>query len=512
MKNRTAVGFLLILSLFLYSSCLQQLQCSAAIAGNKKTQGEALANLYKAKLKPDSSIDTSHYNYYYTTAAAAAADLLSDDDNGIGLKEKDRIRRLPGQPKHDVGFNQYGGYVTVNASAGRAFYYYFVEAVHGSKDLPLLLWLNGGPGCSSLAYGAFLELGPFRPLSDGKTLFNNPFAWNRAANVLFLESPAGVGFSYSNTTSDYKHNGDTVTAADNYAFLVNWLERFPEYREKEFYIAGESYAGHYVPQLAHNIIYHNKKSKKTIINLKGIMIGNAVINDETDSLGMYDYFVSHALISYELSHQIHKHCNFSAGASISNACTKATEAVTNSTTPIDIYNIYAPLCFDGNLTAKPKRASIYDFDPCGEYYVYAYMNNPAVQKALHANVTKVSFDWEPCSDVTGNEWTDSPSTIIPLLKEFLANGLRVWIFSGDTDGRVPVTSSQYSIEAMKLGITSTWRPWFYEREVGGYTQGYAQNLTFATVRGAGHQVPSYQPGRALALVISFLTGKPLPAE
>lgn len=89
-----------------------------------------------------------------------------------------------------------------------------------------------------------------------------------AANVLFLESPAGVGFSYSNKSSDYGENGDKRTAEDNYVFLVNWLERFPEYKNRDFYITGESYAGHYVPQLAHTILQHNS----TIINLKGIMV------------------------------------------------------------------------------------------------------------------------------------------------------------------------------------------------------------------------------------------------
>lgn len=99
----------------------------------------------------------------------------------------------------------------------------------------------------------------------------DPFFFS-AANVLFLESPAGVGFSYSNKTSDYDASGDRITAADNYVFLVNWLERFPEYKDREFYISGESYAGHYVPQLAHTILYHNKRANKTIINLKGIMV------------------------------------------------------------------------------------------------------------------------------------------------------------------------------------------------------------------------------------------------
>lgn len=91
------------------------------------------------------------------------------------------------------------------------------------------------------------------------------------ANVLFLESPAGVGFSYSNTTSDYVV-GDSRTAADSYTFLVNWLERFPEYKTRDFYLTGESYAGHYVPQLAQLILQNNQKTNQTFINLKGIAV------------------------------------------------------------------------------------------------------------------------------------------------------------------------------------------------------------------------------------------------
>lgn len=103
---------------------------------------------------------------------------------------------------------------------------------------------------------------------------------------MFIESPAGVGFSYSNTTSDYDKNGDRRTAYDNYVFLVNWLERFPEYKGREFYISGESYAGHYVPQLAHTILYHNKKAKGTIINLKGILVCHS-LSTNLESIAHY---------------------------------------------------------------------------------------------------------------------------------------------------------------------------------------------------------------------------------
>ncbi|KAJ0773517.1 putative carboxypeptidase D [Helianthus annuus] len=91
--------------------------------------------------------------------------------------------------------------------------------------------------------GAMSELGPFRINSDGKTLFMNDYAWSNVANMLFLESPARVGFSYSNTISDYDKSGDKNTADDAYIFLVNWLERFPQYKTRDFYITGESYAG-----------------------------------------------------------------------------------------------------------------------------------------------------------------------------------------------------------------------------------------------------------------------------
>ncbi|KAI3522106.1 hypothetical protein L1887_11585 [Cichorium endivia] len=110
-----------------------------------------------------------------------------------GSKEADRINRLPGQPQ--VNFDQYSGYVTVDSKAGKALFYYFAESPHNCSTKPVVLWLNGGPGCSSFGYGAMEELGPFRVNSDGKTLYLNDYAWNNVANVLFLESPIGVGFS-----------------------------------------------------------------------------------------------------------------------------------------------------------------------------------------------------------------------------------------------------------------------------------------------------------------------------
>lgn len=100
--------------------------------------------------------------------------------SSFGDQNLDKITELPGQPKN-VDFNQYSGYVTVNEQAGRALFYWLIEspANRRPESRPLVLWLNGGPGCSSVAYGAAEEIGPFRIRPDGKTLYLNPYAWNK---------------------------------------------------------------------------------------------------------------------------------------------------------------------------------------------------------------------------------------------------------------------------------------------------------------------------------------------
>ncbi|KAD4179342.1 hypothetical protein E3N88_27933 [Mikania micrantha] len=421
-----------------------------------------------------------------------------------GLAELDKISALPGQPE-GVDFNQYSGYVTVNPTAGRALFYYFVESPTSSSTKPLVLWLNGGPGCSSMI-GAMSELGPFRINSDGKTLFMNDYAWSNVANMLFLESPAGVGFSYSNTTSDYDKSGDKNTADDSYTFLVNWFERFPQYKTRDFYIAGESYAGHYVPQLAYTILQNNKKTNQTVINIKGIAIGNAIIDTEMHLKGKFDHWWTHAIISDSTHDAIVKYCDFASNSS-SAMCDHVTHKAWNEIGDTDVYNIYAPICLtphERNTSAIP--GSVNFFDPCWQYILEFYLNDSIVQKALHARPTS----WDLCSDVI-TSWNDRAVTILPIIKYLIAKGQRIWLCSGDVDAQVPTTSSRYSINALNLPIETAWRPWYLNKEVGGYLEAY-KGLLLITVRGAGHTVPSYQPQRALALFSSFLKGTLPPSS
>ncbi|KAH7655715.1 Peptidase S10 serine carboxypeptidase protein [Dioscorea alata] len=356
---------------------------------------------------------------------------------------------MPGQP-NGLLFNQYAGYVTVDVKAGRALFYYFVESLQNSSTKPLVLWLNGGPGCSSIAGGAMVELGPFRVNSDGRTLYANEYAWNRVANVIFLESPA-----------DYQSTGDKRTADDAYIFLIKWLERFPQYKGRDFFITGESYGGNY--------------------------IGNGYFDSIMNTKATLDYLWTHALNSDETYQAVQSECDFVTG-NYSVECEKALNCGYMEIGNLDNYDIYAPLCNDPS-EAETSRIT------------------NAVQQSLHANVTGLPYPWNTCSN-----WNDAPKTMMPNIKELISKSIRVWLYSGDVDAVCSVTSTRYFINMLGLTVKTPWRAWYINDEVGGYVVGY-QGLTFVTVRGAGHLVPSYQPERALTMITSFLQGElPLDAE
>ncbi|KAF1895873.1 hypothetical protein Lal_00037990 [Lupinus albus] len=225
--------------------------------------------------------------------------------------ESSLVTQLPGfngtfPSKH------YAGYVTIDKILGKNLYYYFVtsEGGNSSKD-PLVLWLNGGPGCSSFD-GFVYEHGPFnfeKPKTKGSlpTLQLNPYSWSKVSNIIYLDSPAGVGFSYSKNKTGY-NTGDSQTAIDTHVFLLEWFKLYPEFLLNPLFLSGESYAGIYVPTLAHEIVKGLDSGVKPALNFKGYLIGNAVTDKDFDGNALVPFTHGMGLISDQLFEEVTKQC------------------------------------------------------------------------------------------------------------------------------------------------------------------------------------------------------------
>lgn len=341
----------------------------------------------------------------------------------------------------------YSGYLTLDPTTSASLHYMFFESEAGS-DAPVTLWLNGGPGCSSLD-GAFYEQGPFAIANNELSL--RPTRWTAKAHMLYLEAPVGVGFSYSKSQSDYSMN-DTSTADNNFKALKEFFKGFPEFADNDFYISGESYAGVYVPTLAHAVLQASQNNQPSL-NLKGIMVGNGCTGTEVGTCSPYgdkfrfEYMGAHNLFSMTALSQINATCE-GQWANPGAACNKALNDAADVIGRIDIYNIGADECFGGNPLAKlrihtplldalqrvaAERDSVKSQGPVAcidAAALTAWVNQPEVTAALHvADASQYWQQWAICSDTINYDSTaqNLPRDVYP---DLVAN-YRVLIFNGD---------------------------------------------------------------------------------
>ena len=217
--------------------------------------------------------------------------------------DADAVLSLPGYGKPPAP--QFSGFLDASAAEpGTMLHYWFAAASSPDwKKMPVVLWLNGGPGASSLL-GMLQEQGPLI-IDRAGGLLENPWAWTQLANLVVLESPAGVGYSYCEAM---KHGGacantDLSTAKAAHAALLDLFgTKFPELRANAFFITGESYAGVYSPTLAAEIVAANAAGTAAAqINLVGMAVGDPCTdnNAQRDSMDML-WWACHAHAMYML--------------------------------------------------------------------------------------------------------------------------------------------------------------------------------------------------------------------
>ena len=198
----------------------------------------------------------------------------------LAADENDRMSQLP--MADDFKSATYSGYLHVSDS--KKLHYVFAESYDSPSTDPVVIWFNGGPGCSSML--AFMqENGPFA-INDGEDfIVTNPEPWNKRANVLWLESPAGVGWSVAGTDADLDTN-DMIQSQDALAALYSFYAKFEEMKTNKLFVSGESYAGIYVPYLSYQIYQNNMQAEwnKDLLDipLAGYMVGNGATNWDYD--------------------------------------------------------------------------------------------------------------------------------------------------------------------------------------------------------------------------------------
>ncbi|XP_042039604.1 serine carboxypeptidase-like 20 isoform X1 [Salvia splendens] len=460
------------------------------------------------------------------------------------------VRSLPGftgafPSKH------YSGYVTLEGSPPKNLFYYFVVSERSPARDPVVLWLNGGPGCSSFD-GFVYEHGPFNfeasKAGGLPVLHLNPYSWSKVASIIYLDSPVGVGFSYSDNTSYYV-NGDLQTAAETHQFLLKWFEEFKEFITNPFYISGESYAGIYVPTLASLVSNGIKSGTKPEINFKGYMVGNGVCDSHFDGNALVPFAHGMGLISDMMYKEAEAVCGGNYHNPLNIDCQNILYKIDSTLDGLNRYDILEP-CFHRGATndsttslipesfkqlgvaterplavrkrifgrAWPFRAPVADgviplwpqlmrevTVPCiDDVQATKWLNDKGVRKAVHADPE--SGHWSLCKDL---HYTHDAGSMIAYHKNLTLAGYRALIYSGDHDMCVPFTGTQAWTQSLGYEIVEEWRPWKSNAQIAGcrYVQEYANDFTFLTVKGAGHTVPEYKPRESLHFFSSWLEGK-----
>ena len=435
----------------------------------------------------------------------------------------DQVLSLPGL-LYDVPFNQFSGYINLPGTQ-KQIHYWFVESVDVPTDsAPVVFWTNGGPGCSGLI-GFLTEQGPFRPDADG-ILQQNLYAWNKVANMVFLEQPVGVGFSYSDNSNDYKI-GDDQAAKDNLATVRGFLAKFPHLKLVPLYITSESYGGHYMPTLAVAIINFNDalpSDSGDRLNFYGFAVGNPY-TDYYSGVGaeMETYWGKQLLPKPAWDVYVANGCTTTTGQLNNSVCSSLILDFMKKIGNLNPYALDYPVCLTSQ--QRTMHAYLHDesngvvYEPCEDQFSTDYLNRADVKNALHV---KGDIVWDECSRTTKYELKDKMLPMEKYYRTVLESkthpDLRVLVYSGDDDSVCGTIGTQQWIYDLGYPVIkkNDWTTWTVDGQVAGYVTKFdtqhafgkakESRFSFLTVNFSGHEVPTYKPKEALDLFEKYLNG------
>jgi len=486
------------------------------------------------------------------------------------MADEDMIQSLP-----DFGPTptpHYSGYLDASAGCDLATngpicktHYWLALAETSPLSKPVVLWLNGGPGSSSIL-GFMQELGPL--LIDGQGgLMENPWSWTSLANLLVLESPLGVGYSHCSRQFSGKpcQNTDRYTASASRAALVDFFRKFPALRERDLYVTGESYAGVYSSSL----------------NLKGIAVGDPCTDDtaQAESMDSLWYANKYGLMDEETYDLLWNTCLVRLPNLMSKGGSHLLRANINRELRVIVdpvhrrrraRELYHEVVLDGAfekisqqrectvalrkflmsssnyLSQSWKDLYIDDYSLFAPIWLKddehqaIYLSRPDVRRALHVEdaptdtwpTPPVGFHYT--SEYNACNFNDTPlfTSMVDIYREVAPQLRKTWIYNGDTDPCVSYEGTREAVKQIRFKELDggAYRPWFYNHtqaslqilaqksplfgpnlvvqglgsQLGGQVVDYEEGLKFVTFHGSGHMVPQFRPQAALHFLERFL--------
>ncbi|KAI1372921.1 Alpha/Beta hydrolase protein [Hypoxylon crocopeplum] len=427
------------------------------------------------------------------------------------------VHSLPGIPKGDL-IKMHAGHIEITPEHNGNLFFWHFQNQHIANRQRTVIWLNGGPGCSS-EDGALMEIGPYR-LKDENTLEYNNGSWNEFANLLFVDNPVGTGFSYVDTNS-YVHELDEM-ANQFVAFLEKWYKLFPEYEHDDIYIAGESFAGQHIPYIAKAILDRNKLPQtKVSWNLKGLLIGNGWIapNEQYEAYLSFAYDKGLVAKGSDTSGKLesqYRECR-------KDLATSPSGHVDNGVCEHVLQEILR-LTQTKNSNGESECINMYDvrlkdtYPSCGMNwppdlkYVTPYLRKKEVIGALHINANK-NTGWTECNGAVGNAFSVQTSKpAVEFLPELMKE-VNVLLFSGAEDLICNHLGTEAFISNMQWNggkgfelSPGNWAPrrdWTFEGEAAGFWQ-EARNLTYVLFYNSSHMVPFDYPRRTRDMLDRFM--------
>ncbi|KAF8591652.1 serine carboxypeptidase [Ramaria rubella] len=408
-----------------------------------------------------------------------------------------RVTENSGICETTPGVYQASGYGDLTST--ESIWFWFFAAREDPENAPFVIWLNGGPGSSSML-GLFQEHGPCRITNDSTDVTINPYSWNNVANMLYIDQPVGTGFSYGDTTVSTSEEA----AADLWTFMQIFFadSRFSKFAKNDFAIWTESYGGHYGPVTAayflqQNAVIGNGNISGVHINLKVLGIGDGL----TDPISQYPSYLPysadnnyHPLVTPDVIDMANSTMYRPFGC-----LDRMTDCATSGGDP-DTCSLAQLICNELIIEPLAGDYDVYDVravnpDPYPPS-IDSYLSNTTLMAQIGAE-----SQWEQSNEVVYGNFADSGDWMIstqPQLEQVIDSGIRTIIYAGDADFIVCYLGLEAMANTLETQFTTMWHAqslanWTVAGELAGVYKN-AGSLSYVRFFGAGHEVPAYKYG------------------